>query len=76
LKRRMPADKAMRTKPACGDDPSVDEKELAIAVDKEEEKPLAVDQSKKIPKRSRCFWGVTRGVPICSNDNVLILTLI
>jgi hypothetical protein len=39
----MPADKAMRTKPACGDDHSIDDKELAIAVDEEEEEPLAVD---------------------------------
>ncbi len=60
---RMPADKAMTTKPACGDNPSVDDKELAVAVDKDEEEPLAVDQSKKMPKRSRCFGWVTRGVP-------------
>jgi hypothetical protein len=53
----------MTTKPACGDDTSVDEKELAIAVDEEEEEPLAVDQSKKMSKRYRCFGWVTRGVP-------------
>jgi hypothetical protein len=53
----------MTTKPACGDDPSVDDKELAVAVDKDEEEPLAVDQSKKMPKRSRRFGRVTRGVP-------------
>ncbi len=73
--RRMLADNAMTTKPACGDDPSVDDKELAIAVDEDKEKPLAVDQSKKMPKRSRRFGRVTRGVP-SHNDNVLILTLI
>jgi hypothetical protein len=63
---RMPADKAMTTKPACGDDPSVDDKELAIAVDEDEEEPLVVDRSKKMPKRSRCFGRVRRGVPNCS----------
>jgi hypothetical protein len=62
----MPADKAMSTKPACGDDPSVDDKELAIAVDEDKEEPLAVDQLKKMPKRSRCFGRVMRGVPSCS----------
>ncbi len=60
---RMPADKAMTTKPACGDDPSVDDMELAVAVDEDKEEPLAVDQSKKMPKRSRRFGRVTRGVP-------------
>jgi hypothetical protein len=59
----MPADEAMRTKPACGVDPSVDDKELAIAFDKDKEEPLAVDRSKKMPKRSRRFGRVTRGVP-------------
>ena len=59
----MLADEAMTTKPACGDDPSVDDKELAVAVDEDKEKPLAVDQSKKMPKRSRRFGRVTRGVP-------------
>ncbi len=73
---RMPADKAMTMKPACGDDPSIDDKELAVAVDKDKEEPLAVDQSKKMPKKSRCFGRFTRGVPSHSNDNVLILTLI
>ncbi len=63
---RMPADEAMTTKPACGDDPSVDDKELAVAVDKDEEEPLAVDRSKKLPKRSRRFGRITRGVPSCS----------
>ncbi len=58
----MPADKAMTTKPACGDDPSVDDKELAVAVDKDKEEPLAVDQSKKMPKRSRRFGRLMRGV--------------
>jgi hypothetical protein len=62
----MPADEAMTTKPACGDDPSVDDKELAVAVDKDEEESLAVDQSKKMPKRSRRFGRVMRGVPSCS----------
>jgi hypothetical protein len=61
----MPADEAMTTKPACGDDPSVDDKELAIAVDEDEEEPLAVDRSKKMPKRSRRFGRFTRGVPSC-----------
>jgi hypothetical protein len=61
----MPADKTMTTKPACGDDPSVDDKELAIAVDKDEEEPLVVDRSMKMPKRSRCFGRITRGVPSC-----------
>ncbi len=64
----MLADEAMMTKPACGDDPSVDDKELAIAVDKDKEEPLAVDQSKKMPKRSRRFGQVTRGVPSCSKQ--------
>jgi hypothetical protein len=63
---RMLADKAMMKKPACGDDPSVDDKELALAVDEDEKEPLAVDRSKKMPKRSRCFRRVTRGVPSCS----------
>jgi hypothetical protein len=62
----MPADEAMTTKPACGDDPSVNDKELAIAVDKDKEEPLVVDRSKKMPKRSRCFGQFTRGVPSCS----------
>jgi hypothetical protein len=57
---------AMTAKPACGDDPSVDDKELAVAVEEDEEEPLAVDQSKKMPKRSRRFGRVTRGVPSCS----------
>ena len=65
---RMPADEAVTTKPACGDDPSVDNKELAIAVDEDKEEPLAVDQSKKMPKRSRRFGWVTRGVPSCSKQ--------
>jgi hypothetical protein len=39
----MLADEAMTTKPACGVDPSVDDKELAVAVDEDEEEPLAVD---------------------------------
>jgi hypothetical protein len=65
----MPAGKAMMTKPACGDNPSVDDKELAVAVDEEDkEEPLAVDQSKKMPKRSRRFGRVTRGVPSCSKQ--------
>jgi hypothetical protein len=64
----MPADKAMTTKPACGDDPSVDDKELAIAVVEDKEEPLAVDWLKKMPKRSRCFGRVTRGVPSCSKQ--------
>jgi hypothetical protein len=59
----MPADKAMTTKPACGDDTSVDDKELAIAVDEDKEEPLAVDRSKKMLKRYRRFGRVTRGVP-------------
>ena len=62
----MPADKAMMTKRACGDNPSVDDKELAVAVDEDEEEPLADDRSKKMPKRSRCFGRVMRGVPSCS----------
>jgi hypothetical protein len=37
----MPADKAMMTKPVCGDDPSIDDQELAVAVDKDKEEPLA-----------------------------------
>ncbi len=59
----MPADEAMTTKPACWDDPSIDDKELAIAVDEDKEEPLVVDQLKKMPKRSRLFGRVTRGVP-------------
>jgi hypothetical protein len=59
----MLADKAMMTKPVCGDDPSIDDKELAITVDKDKEEPLVVHQSKKMPKRSRRFGWVTRGVP-------------
>jgi hypothetical protein len=62
----MPADEAMTTKPVCGDNPSVDDKEIAAAVDEDKEEPLEVDQSKKMPKRSRCFGRVTRGVPSCS----------
>jgi hypothetical protein len=62
----MPADEAMMTKPTCGDDPSIDDKELAVAVDEDKEEPLAVDQLKKMPKRSRCFGRVTRSVPKCS----------
>ncbi len=62
----MLADEAMMRKPACGDNPSINEKELAVAVDKDEEEPLAVGQSKKMPKRSRRFGRVTRGVPSCS----------
>jgi hypothetical protein len=54
----MPADEAMTTKPECGDDPSVDDKELAVAVDKGKEEPLAVNRSKKLPKRSRSFGGL------------------
>ncbi len=50
-------------KPACGDNPSIDDKELAVAVDKDKEEPLAVDQLKKMPKRSRRFGRVMRGVP-------------
>jgi hypothetical protein len=49
----------MTTKPARGDEPSIDDKEFAIAVDEDEEEPLAVDQSKKMPKRSRRFGRVT-----------------
>jgi hypothetical protein len=64
----MLADEAMTTKPACGDDPYVDDKELAGAVDKDEEEPLAVDRSKKMPKRSRRFGRVTRDVPSCSKQ--------
>jgi hypothetical protein len=60
---RMLADKAMAMKPACGDNPSIDDKELAVAVDKDKEEPLAVDQLKKMPKRSRRFGRVMRGVP-------------
>ncbi len=56
------------TKPTCGDDLSIDDKELTIAVDKDEEEPLAVDQSKKMPKKSRRFGRVTRGVPNCSKQ--------
>jgi hypothetical protein len=59
----MPADKAMTMKPACGDNPSVDDKELAIVVEEDKEELLAVDRSKKLPKRSRRFGRVTRGVP-------------
>jgi hypothetical protein len=59
----MPADKAMTMKPTCGDDPSIDDKELAVAVDEDKEEPLAADRSKKMPKRSRRFGPVTRGVP-------------
>jgi hypothetical protein len=71
----MPADEAMTTKPACGDNPSIDDKELAIAVDEDNEEPLVVDQSKKMPKRSRCFGRVMRGVPShskwqCTNTNI------
>jgi hypothetical protein len=62
----MPADEAMRTKPACGDDLSVDDKELAVAVERDKEEPFAVDGSKKMPKRSRCFERIMRGVPSCS----------
>ncbi len=65
---RMPADKAMTTKPVCGDNPSIDDKELAVAVDEDKEELLAVDQSKKMPKRSRRFGRVTRGVPSCSKQ--------
>jgi hypothetical protein len=61
----MPADKAMTMKPACGDDPSIDDKELAIVVDKDEEEPLAVDGSKKMPKRSIRFGQIMRGVTSC-----------
>jgi hypothetical protein len=64
----MPAEKAMTTKPACGEDPSINDKELAIAVDKDKEEPLAVDQLKKMPKRPRRFGQVTRGVPSCSKQ--------
>ncbi len=62
----MLADKAMTRKPVCGDDPSIDDKELAVAVYEDEEEPLAVDRLKKMPKRSRRFGQVTRGVPSCS----------
>jgi hypothetical protein len=72
----MPAYKAMTTKPACGYDSSVDDKELAIAVDKDEEEPLAVDQSKKMPKRSNALGGLREVYQVVVNDNVLILTLI
>ncbi len=61
----------MTTKPACGVDPSVDDKELAIAVDKNKEKPLAVDRSKKMRKRSRCLGGLQEVYQDVLNDNVL-----
>ncbi len=64
------------TKPACGDDPSVDDKELAIAVDEDKEEPLAVDRSKKMPKRSRrALGGLQEVYQVVVNDNILILTL-
>jgi hypothetical protein len=58
------------------EDPSVDDKELAIAVDEDKEEPLAIDQSKKMPKRSRRFGGLQEVYQVVVNNNVLILTLI
>ena len=60
---RMLADEAITRKPVCGDNPSIDDKELAVVVDEDKEEPLAVDRLKKMPKRSRRFGRVTRGVP-------------
>jgi hypothetical protein len=56
---RILAGKAMMTKPPCGDDPSVDNKELAVAVDEDKEEPIAVDLPKNMPKMSRRFGWVT-----------------
>jgi hypothetical protein len=72
----MPADEVMTMKPACGDDRSVDDKELAVGVDEEEEEPLAVDRSRRCPRGPDALGGLREVYQVVVNDNVLILILI
>ncbi len=62
------------TKPVCGDDPSVDDKELAVAVDEDKEEPLA--DRRRCPRGPDALGGLREVYQVIVSNNVLILTLI